>query len=545
MNVDQCQIRQQHEIPNKESGDLHRPARLVNLRNDSRFFSDHANCLMRFVSSLTMLITFFVDNVSAEGNKSKPIRIGSKALTEGVILGEMLALLSEHSGYESKHLAAMGGTQIVFQALENGSIDAYADYTGTLTQEILKSERIRDERGMRDALAFRGIGMTNKLGFNNTYALGMKEDLAEKLSIRTISELARHPKLDFGFSNEFKGREDGWLGLKRTYQLPQEPLGMDHDIAYRGLESGTIQVTDLNSTDADIRFYQLRVLKDDRSFFPAYQCVILYRLAIEAQHPDVVNSWRQLEDRFDDASMMEMNARVKLDRQSERQVASTALGERLQITIAPESTSHRLFWDLLRNTRDHLQLVTLSLLAAVIVAIPLGIAAAKLPRFGHVILGVIGVMQTIPSMAILVFMIPLLGIGFWPAIAALFLYSLLPIVRNTYQGLTSIPHSLQESAAVLGLEPFARLRLLELPLASPMILAGIKTAAVINVGTATIGVLIGAGGYGEPILNGVRLNNHNMILQGAIPAAVLAIVIQALFDRFEKWYVPEGLRTKT
>ncbi len=502
----------------------------------------HDNRKMRFAVTVTIMGMLFASTVSAEGPKTKPIQIGSKALTEGVILGEMLALLAEHAGYKSKHLAAMGGTQIVFQALENGSIDAYADYTGTLTQEILKSERIRDERGMRDALALRGIGMTNKLGFNNTYALGMKEDLAEKLSIRTISELAQHPKLNFGFSNEFKGREDGWIGLKRTYQLPQEPIGMDHDIAYRGLESGTLQVTDLNSTDADIRFYKLRVLKDDRSFFPAYQCVILYRLAMEEQHPDVVNAWRQLEGRFDDVSMVEMNARVKLDRQSERQVASTALRDRLQIAIAPEKTSHRLFWDLLRNTRDHLQLVTLSLVAAVIVAIPLGIAAAKRPKFGHIILGVIGVMQTIPSMAILVFMIPLLGIGFWPAIAALFLYSLLPIVRNTYQGLTSIPHSLQESAAVLGLKPFARLRLLELPLASPMILAGIKTAAVINVGTATIGVLIGAGGYGEPILNGVRLNNHSMILQGAIPAAVLAIVIQGLFDRIEKWYVPEGLR---
>ena len=499
----------------------------------------HDKRKMRFALTLMIVGTLFASTVSAESPKAKPIQIGSKALTEGVILGEMLALLAKHAGYKSKHLAAMGGTQIVFQALENGSIDAYADYTGTLTQEILKSERIRDERGMRDALALRGIGMTNKLGFNNTYALGMKEELAEKLSIRTISELAQHPKLNFGFSNEFKGREDGWPGLKRTYQLPQEPIGMDHDIAYRGLESGTLEVTDLNSTDADIRFYKLRVLKDDRSFFPAYQCVILYRLEMEDQHPDIVNAWRQLEGRFDDASMVEMNARVKLDRQSERQVAWAALRDRLQIVIAHETTSYRLFWDLLRNTRDHLELVTLSLLAAVMVAIPLGIAAAKLPKFGQIILGVI------PSMAILVFMIPLLGIGFWPAIAALFLYSLLPIVRNTYQGLTSIPHSLQESAAVLGLKPFARLRLLELPLASPMILAGIKTAAVINVGTATIGVLIGAGGYGEPILNGVRLNNHNMILQGAIPAAVLAIVIQGLFDRIEKWYVPEGLRTKT
>ena len=507
--------------------------------------NQHVCFACRLVVPVMALSQFLLSPLFAATPPSRPIHVGSKALTEGVILGEMLALLAESSGHKSKHLAAMGGTQIVFQALENGAIDAYADYTGTLTQEVLKSERIRDEAGMRQALAERGIGMTNKLGFNNTYAIGMKEEMAEKLGIQTLSHLAQHPNLVFGFSNEFKGREDGWLGLKRTYQLPQDPKGMDHDVAYRGLEAGTLHVTDLNSTDADIRFYKLRVLEDDRSFFPSYQCVVLYRLAMDKQYPEVVTAWKQLEGKFDDALMVEANARVKLDRRPEREVASNILRERLKITIAQENTSHYLLWDLLRTTRDHLQLVALSLCAAVVVAIPLGIAAAKSPKFGQIILGTIGVMQTIPSMAILVFMIPLLGIGFWPAIAALFLYSLLPIVRNTYQGLTSIPHSLQESAAVLGLEPLARLRLLELPLASPMILAGVKTAAVINVGTATIGVLIGAGGYGEPILNGVRLNNHGMILQGAIPAAVLAIVIQGMFDQFEKWYVPAGLRTKS
>ena len=179
---------------------------------------------------------------------------------------------------------------------------------------------------------------------------------------------AKNPKLVFGLSNEFKGREDGWLGLKRTYQLPHEPKGMDHDIAYRGLEGGTLHVTDLNSTDSDIRFYKLRVLEDDRTFFPAYQCVILYGLAFEKQHPEVVTAWKTLEGKFDDASMVEMNAQVKLDRRSERQVASSSLRDRLQIEIARESTSNRLFWELLRTTRDHLQLVTISLLAAVIVA---------------------------------------------------------------------------------------------------------------------------------------------------------------------------------
>jgi hypothetical protein len=143
-------------------------------------------------------------------------------------------------------------------------------------------------------------------------------------------------------------------------------------------------------------------------------------------------------------------------------------------------------------------------------------------------------------MAVLVFTIPLLGLGAAPAIFALFLYSLLPIVRNTYQGLHDIPGNLRESAIVLGLTRWARLKLVELPLASTSILAGIKTAAVINVGTATIGALVGAGGYGQPILTGIRLGDFSLVLQGAIPAALLAVVVQSGFGLGERWFVPAG-----
>jgi osmoprotectant transport system permease protein len=181
---------------------------------------------------------------------------------------------------------------------------------------------------------------------------------------------------------------------------------------------------------------------------------------------------------------------------------------------------------------------------ALLVAIPLGIFAAKFRAIGQVVLAVAGLIQTIPTLALLVFMIPLFGIGSKPAIFALFLYSLLPIVRNTYAGLGDIPPAIRESAAALGLPPGARLRRVELPMASRAILAGIKTSAVINVGTATLGALIGAGGYGQPILTGIRLDNISLILQGAVPAAVLALVVQGLFELLERVLVPKGLRLK-
>jgi osmoprotectant transport system permease protein len=189
-----------------------------------------------------------------------------------------------------------------------------------------------------------------------------------------------------------------------------------------------------------------------------------------------------------------------------------------------------------------LALVAAALLAAIAVAIPLGVLAARWRGVGRAVLGVVGVVQTIPSLALLVFMIPVLGIGAAPAIAALFLYGLLPIVRNTHAGLTGIAPELRESALALGLPSWARLRLVELPLAAPAILAGVKTSAVITVGTATLGALIGAGGYGQPILTGIRLASVPLILEGAIPAAALALLAQGAFDLAERAVVPRGLR---
>lgn len=170
---------------------------------------------------------------------------------------------------------------------------------------------------------------------------------------------------------------------------------------------------------------------------------------------------------------------------------------------------------------------------AILAAVSLGIIIAGRRALAEIVLGIVAVIQTIPSLALLVMMIPLLGIGFKPAFSALFLYSLLPIVRGTYLGLTTIPLPLGESALALGLSPWQRLRFVELPLALPSILSGIKTSAVINVGTATLGTIIGAGGYGQPILAGIRLSDMRQIMMGAIPSALLTLLVQFAFNLFE------------
>jgi osmoprotectant transport system permease protein len=467
-----------------------------------------------------------------------PVAVGSKTFTESVILGGIAARLLRDAGLDAAHRRALGGTRVLWQALLTGEIAAYPDYTGTIRREILAGRDIRTDAEMRTALEAVGVAATAPLGFNNSYALAVTKATAARLALHRVSDLAGHPALRFGFSNEFMDRVDGWPALRRTYALPRDRVrGLDHDLAYRALAGGDIDVIDVYATDAEIAYYDLVLLEDDRGHFPRYDAVMLYRADLA---PRAVAALKRLEGRIDAAAMAAMNAAVKLDGRAEEQVAA-AFGARA-FGIAADGDAETRLDRLARTTADHLVLVAISLGAAIAVAIPLGMFAARRPRPGQVVLAVTGVIQTVPSLALLVFMIPLLGIGGPPAIAALFLYSLLPIVRNTHAGLVGIAPALRESARALGLPRGARLRLVELPLAAPSILAGIKTSAVINVGTATLGALIGAGGYGQPILTGIRLDNLGLILEGAVPAALLALLVQGAFELAERRLVPKGLR---
>lgn len=479
---------------------------------------------------------------SASGGAAH-VAVGSKKFTENVILGEMATQLLRQAGFRSEHRAQLGGSRFLFNALQSGDIDAYPEYTGTIVQELLAGAQLRDTSGLRQALRALGIRMTEPLGFNNTYALGMKQQQAEALGIETISDLRGHPDLRYGFTNEFMDRADGWPSLQRAYGLsPQHVRGMDHDLAYQAIGGAAVDVIDLYSTDAEIEYYDLRVLEDDRDHFATYEAVFLYRADLAGRAPGAVQTIEQLEGRLSEATMRRLNRRVKIDGRPGARVAaaflndSLALGSTIEVQIP--SRADRLW----QRTKEHLYLVSLSLLAAILAAVPLGVAAYKLPRLGQGILGVVGVIYTVPSLAWLVFMIPLFGIGAVPAMVALFLYSLLPIVRNTHAGLTDIAPELIESAEALGLSPRARLLQIELPLAARAILAGIKTSAIINVGTATLGALIGAGGYGQPILTGIRLDDFGLILEGAVPAALLALLVQGLFEMVERLAVSKGLR---
>lgn len=469
------------------------------------------------------------------------LRVGSKKFTESVVLGEVLVQLARSAGEPARHVAELGGTRILFEALVAGELDAYVEYTGTLRAEIYGGLDLGTRAELAAALAADGLVLGPALGFDNTYALGMNRAVAEARSIERIGDLAQHPDLRLGFGEEFLGRADGWPGLRDHYGLPQTDVrGLDHDVAYRALAAGDLDAMDLYATDAEIELWDLAVLEDERGFFPSYQAVVLWREDAALRAPHAVESWSALAGTIDAAAMRRMNREAAVDRQPPALVARRFVAEELGLELAERRAAgvHRA---LLGTTFDHLALVLPSLLAAVLLALPLGIAAARRPRLGQLVLAVTGVLQTIPSLALLVMLVPLVGIGAKPAILALFLYSLLPIVRNTQTGLASLPKSLLESADGLGLLPRERLWLIELPLALPAILAGIKTAAVINVGTATLGALVGAGGYGQPILTGIRLADPVRILEGAVPAALMALSAQAAFELAERRLSRGGL----
>jgi len=489
------------------------------------------------MTRLVILGLIMLAGCSGTRSSGTVVVVGSKKFTESVILAEMGARLARESGVEARR-DDLGGTPALWLALTQGDIQAYPEYTGTITRQILK----QDPPDLAAALAVHGIRMSKPLGFRNNYALGMRKDIAASLSIRTISDLRSHPNLRLGFIHEFLDRPDGWPGVKRHYGLPQRNVqGMNHTLAYRALVEKAIDLTEVYTTDGEIAQYDLFVLEDDRNFFPAYEAVWLYRAELEEQHPAVVAQLRRLEGKISEADMQRMNARVQEEKADEAQVAGEFLNQSL--TVSVESADGSLARRLRETTIEHLWLLVPSLLAAVIVSVPLGVLAFRRPTLGRFVLGATGVLQTIPSLALLLFMIPVMkflldrGTGTAPAVAALFLYSLLPIVRNTYAGLKGIPHSLRESADALGLSRWAILWQIELPLATPTILAGVKTAAVINVGTATLGGFIGAGGYGRPILRGIDKFDIPLMLEGAIPAALMALVLEAIFDLAERLFV--------
>ncbi|MBA4177472.1 MAG: amino acid ABC transporter permease [Leptothrix sp. (in: Bacteria)] len=503
-----------------------------------------------------------------------PLVVGSKRFTESYVLGELVQQTLQRAGVAAVHKPGLGNTGILEQALASGAVDVYPEYTGTIVRELLKRSDAADANPTLEQLnawlALRGLKAAVPLGFNNTYALAVSEGVAQRLGLQTIGDLAKLApgSLRLGLSHEFQQRADGWPALRAAYGLRLVPgAALDHGLAYAALEAAQVDLVDVYSTDAQLGRRAVRVLADERGFFPRYDAVLLMRAAVNAA------PLQALAGRLDEAAMIGLNAQVEIDGLSFAEVARRWLDAPSRVgaaaaakasspasvpVSAPVSASvsasvptpgragfaDRLFApDLGRLLLQHLALVFGSVGLAVVVAVPLGVAAWRRPRLAGVLLGTVGVLQTVPSLALLALLIAVLGvIGFVPALLALFVYALLPIVRNTHAGLAGVPAGLSLAGLALGLNARQVLRRVQLPLALPTLLAGVKTAAVLNVGTATVAAFVGAGGLGERIVAGLAVNDHMLMLAGALPAALLAVAVQWAFDAGERRWLRCGPR---
>ncbi|GIW39465.1 MAG: amino acid ABC transporter permease [Candidatus Binatia bacterium] len=506
----------------------------------------------------TLLLAFFLPLAAARPLSAETLVVGSKRFTESRILAEIMAQLVEAQlGIRVERRFNLAGTQIAFDALRHGEIDFYAEYTGTGLRNILgetSASGSREEVFARVSREFRerwGLVWLAPFGFDNTYVMVMRRDRARELGVRTLSDAARVP-LRYGVSHEFLRRPDGMPGLRRVYGIREKStVGMEHDLAYRALAEGAIDVADGYSTDAKIEAFDLFELSDDRGFFPPYEAAPLVRAETLARHPELAAVLSLLAGRIDAASMRRLNLAVEDGGKTAGAAAADFLSRLGLLEARPAARARprsflALLWErrfvTLELTARHLELTLLSVAAATLVAVPAGIFASRRPRVAALALGFAGALQTIPSIALLAFMLPLFGVGVRPALAALFLYGLLPILRNTITGLRSVDPELREVAVGLGMTRFDVLWRVELPLSARVLLAGIRTSTVINIGTATLAAFIGAGGLGDPIVTGLTMTDFQLVLSGALPAAALALLADGLLAGVERLATPRGLR---
>ena len=474
---------------------------------------------------------------------TETVTVGSKAFPESWVLGEAVAVLAREAGADARHRQNLGATEITYAALSSGAIDVYPEYTGTIREVLLKGAHADSLGAMREALARSGVGMSEPLGFDDAYGLATRAAAPATAGLRTLSDLARAPELRVGFTHEFMGRADGYPGLAARYGLSlRDVRGVQHELAVEALARGGLDVIDVYTTDAQIDRLGLRVLDDDRGFFPRYEAVLLYRAELPERAPRAFAAAMRLVGHVDENAIRRANARVAIDGASVHDAAVALCHDALGVDPADVAPAPSVASDIARNAARHMELVGVALLLSLLLGLPLGIAAARSRLLGFLATSFAGVLQTIPSLALLALLVPLSGIGARSALVALVLYGLLPIVRGTQVGLTTIPAAITESAEALGLSSSARLWRVMLPIASPQVLSGARTSAVIGVGTATLAALIGAEGLGGPILQGIALRNTGLVMQGAVPAALLALAVDAGFAGLSRVVVPRGLR---
>ncbi len=487
------------------------------------------------------ILSIFVASVAGAGE----IRVGSKAFTEGFLLGEVAAQTIE--GEIKRPVLrrfGLGNTGVAFEALRNGEAHVYPEYTGTSAEAILRDPSIKTSEALAKGLEPLGLVIGPALGFNNTYALAVTKEYARSRDLKSISDLKKvSGDIRAAFSHEFTSRADGLSNLQKYYRIDfgSNRESLEHSLAYEAISKRKVDLIDVYSTDSQVERLDLVVLEDDLDFFPVYEAVFLARKSFVEAEPEAWRALLGLAGTLDEITVRRLNARVEIEKMSHAEVVSKFLQRsEPEFQLSGVSLTERIW----RRTKEHAFLVFIAVLIGTMTGLPLGILASRRERVGQFLLLGISLVQTIPSLALLCLLIPIFGIGTIPALVALYLYSLLPILLNTYVGLRSIDRRHIETAQALGLSVSQQIFWIELPLASRSIIAGIKTSTIVGIGTATLAALIGAGGYGAPIVSGLAMNDMSTVLIGAIPAAVMSLVVHFMFEGASRWLVPGTQSTR-
>ena len=516
-----------------------------------------------FISFLLVVSLLLGSQLTPSAAAENTITVGSKNFMENRLLAELFAqLIESRTQLTVTRRLGLAGTQVCFEALRTGGIDLYPEYTGTGLVTILGEAPMNEPTAVLNRVRAQFLKKWNlwwiaPLGFDNSYALALRRDRAQTLGVRTISDLVRiAPTLKAGFGYEFIERPDGLPGLQQKYGLKfKEVVGMQQTLKYQATANGDVDLLDVYTTDGRLFVYDFLILEDDQKFFPPYDATALVRGETLERHPELALVLSLLTNALTPERMRKWNLRVQEQGEPVTRVAREMLQDlhlsmdfKALPTSSQQKQSQSLFlymWNmratLAFRTLEHLGLAGLGLLLGIALAIPIGLILERWRKGAETMIRVIGMSQTIPSIALLAFMVPLFGVGTLPAIMALWIYSLYPILRNTFSGLRDAAPSVVETGRALGMTEWQILRSVRLPLAAPTIMAGIRTSAIWTVGTATLAAFIGAGGLGVPIVAGLQLADVNLILSGALPATILALAVDALLSWIERLVRPRGL----
>ncbi len=518
----------------------------------------HTNADSPRLLRLVVFVVAFFAITSSVAEAADTVRIGAKNFTEQEVLGELVAqLIERHTDLRVERKFGLGGTGVCHSALVAGELDIYVEYTGTALLNVLKQHAQTDadkvfrivSSAYRDQFDLEWLP---PIGFSNTYAIAVRSADAEVRGWLTISDLARASRgLTGGFTSEFMERPDGFPGLRRVYGLDfARTADLDPGLMYKALADGQVDVICAFATDGRIAAYKLHVLHDDRSFFPPYDAAPVIRKALLRDHPEIRDALTPLAGTIGDREMRRMNyAADELKRRpsavARDWIEARGFGHPQSAAgpTSPQADGAAGFWamvvarraELWRKALEHLWLTVLAMAIAVLIGVPLGVLIHRRRTAAPLVLGVTEVVQTIPSLAMLAFLFAVYGIlGATPAVTALVLYALLPIVVNTFTGLKELSPEIIEAADGIGMSSRQRLWIVELPLALPVIVAGIRTATVWTVGIATLSTYIGAGGLGDFISRGLARNDPWLTLLGAVPAAAIAVTLSLAIRLVER-----------